>query len=295
MKIAIVGGSGFIGTHTARAMQQSGYDITVIDKCQPSIDVNYVRVDILDHDKCLQYIKGFDYVYHLAAISDADENRKDPIGSIAVNIQGLTNVLNSCVSNNIQRVIFSSSVWVYSAANVVDVDEETSLDINKVNHIYTASKLAGEALIRSFTNLYGLDHTILRYGIAYGPGQTAPTAIVQFMNNAINKEPMIIYGDGSYHRNFMYVTDHARGNICALKDAAKNQTINLEGPEPITINRVANTISNQFGSVEIKRKPARSGDYTGKIVCNEKSKALINWSPTVSFNEGIQLYKHELV
>ena len=139
----------------------------------------------------------------------------------------------------------------------------------------------------------GVNYTILRYGIAYGPQCHPDTILSKFMHNAINNKPLVVTGNGSIYRNFLNVADHSTGNLLALSPRANNQVINLEGPEKITLTRVAQRVKELHGDVEIVYTDKRSGDYTGKIVNKKKAVDLIGWQPQITFNQGTQeMYEH---
>jgi len=301
-KVAIIGGSGFIGTATCRELIAHGHQVTVMDLATPMFPVERVRYNIVtDATKYNQIFDAlstdkFDCVYMLAAISDACENVKQPLMAVNSNIVSLVNVLHAVSSLNIPRIIFSSTVWVYSVCDLVEVNEDSNLSITNSDHIYTTCKLTCEALIRHYHQIYNIQYTILRYGIAYGPGCHPDTIIAKFMTNAINNRPLVITGNGAIYRNFLNVKDHARGNVMALSPHAKNQIINLEGPEKITLVRVAERVRDLHGDVDILYTDQRSGDYTGKVVSNRKSKELIGWEPTISFDTGTDdMYKSLLL
>ncbi|MDE2291873.1 MAG: epimerase, partial [Elusimicrobia bacterium] len=97
-------------------------------------------------------------------------------------------------------------------------------------------------------------------------------------------------GDGSAWRNFVYVEDLALGNVAALKDAAKNQTFNLEGSERTTVRQIADKVKEAFPSADIRYVAARAGDLEPKRVSNKKAWDLLGWKPTVSFDEGADHY-----
>jgi UDP-glucose 4-epimerase len=290
-RVAVIGGRGFIGTATCRELTDAGCEVVVMDLKRPTIPVTGVEYKVVDVNSYIDTLQAlgsskFDYVYMLAAISDAYENVREPLKSININILGLTNVLQAVSVLKIPRIIFSSTVWVYSASELTYVNEDTDLNLTKSDHIYTTSKLTGEALVKHYHSITGINYTILRYGIAYGPGCHPDTVLSRFMTNAINNEPLVITGNGSIYRNFLNVKDHARGNMLAMNHSAKNQIINLEGPEKITLVRVAERVRDLHGDVDIVYTDQRSGDYTGKVVSNRKSKEILGWEPAVSFNDG---------
>lgn len=300
MNVAIVGGAGFIGRHTARELVSHGHTVSILDRnvsnCRnffSKAELQSIQImfcDALDYqmlESMLSYGKPFDAVYMLAAISDSKENLADIPYAVSTNIMSLTNTLEAANKLKIPRIIFSSTVWVYSIASNTNVDEESLLHINSSDHIYTTCKVTCEALVRNFCAVKDLDYTILRYGIAYGPGCHPDTIMFRFMTNAIKGVPLTITGDGNTSRNFLNVNDHAKGNYLALCDGAKNETINLEGPERITLTEVANRVKELHGGdVTIEHVGQRFGDYKGKVVDNGKAAAILGWKPTVDFKTG---------
>lgn len=297
-RVAIIGGSGFIGTQTCRELVSHEHHVTVMDlvkPCEPVEGVEYIITDATKYNQIYDMLSRdkFDYVYMFAAISDSNENVRDPLRSIDKNIVSLVNVLQCVTKLNIPRIIFSSTVWVYSVSNQIEVNEDTDLPINRCDHIYTTAKLTCEALIRNYNTMCGVNYTILRYGIAYGPGCHPDTVLSKFMHNAIQNKPLVITGGGDISRNFLNVKDHARGNRMAMSPNAVNQTINLEGPEKITIQMVADRVAELHGDIDIVHIDERVGDYKGKIVSNNKSYRLLNWRPAIDFKHGTKrMYEH---
>ena len=293
-KIAIIGGAGFIGTHTTSLLLNNNYDVIVIDKKENELlkhhskPFKYIKCDVTDknHLRTIMNDYKFDAVYMLAGISDSQENLKSLPDSLEQNIISLTNVLECVKDFNIKRIIFSSTVWVYSVSKATNVNETTNLPINKSNHIYTSNKLMCEQLIQHYHNLYDVNYTILRYGVAYGPGCHPSTILSQFITNAINNKKCIINGNGSVYRNFLYVTDHARANMAALNEKAKNKIINVDGNEKITLNCVAETVKKLNGKIKLEYNDKRAGEYKGKNVSNNRSRKLLNWSPKINFTTG---------
>ena len=297
MKIAIVGGSGFIGKHTACELIQHGHAVTIFDKVEPCFTEEYEKVNALNLEELnTAFCKhgSFDAVYMFAAISDSKENHIDIQHAINTNIMCLTNTLKICEDLKIPRIIFSSTVWVYSVSPREYVAEDSTLPINESGHIYTTCKLACESIVKNYCTVRDIDYTILRYGIAYGPGCHPDMILSKFISNALTGKPLTITGTGHTFRNFLYVTDHARGNRLALSDKAKNKTINLEGPEKITLIDVAARVTELHdGHTKVVYTNERHGDYRGKQVSNNKSRIILNWEPEVFFTEGSKkLYEH---
>ncbi len=292
MNIAVIGGSGFIGSHIVDKLLEHGHEVTVFDIMKPHRDdVRHVYIDVTNLSKtCVALAGGYDIAYMLAAMADVNDVYKNPVEACQVNILGVANVLEAARRSGILRIILASTVWVYEMAEGGERNEQTLFSPSKVTHVYTASKVAAELYCHACQKLYGQNFTILRYGIPYGPRARRGTVIATFVQRALKGEPLIIFGDGSQYRNFIYVEDLAEGNVAALKDVAVNQTYNLEGKRPVTIKEIAETVRNLVGDVVIDYKEARPGDYSGAIVSTEKAKKELGWEPKVDFEEGLRRY-----
>lgn len=295
MKIAITGGSGFIGSHIAEKLAEKGHSVSIIDLRKPHKigigGIRYVKADIREKKGMIDALKGAEYIYHLAAVSNVNEAKKDPINCYNTNVLGTMNVLEAARKNDAKRVIFASTVWVYSTSEKEKVDETTKIDISKSRHIYTSSKIAAEFAIQSCKKLYGLDFTILRYGIPYGPRARPETVIPIFVKNALEGKKITIFGDGKSYRNFVYVEDLAEGNVLAMKKKAENNVYNLDGAERVTIKWAVNAISRISGKKpEVGHAEAREEEYKGKHVSIKKAEEELGWKPKTRFDEGIRRY-----
>lgn len=292
MNILVTGGNGFIGSHVVNQLEKGGHSVVSYDLvAHPKGGPNQIQADILDIKKIGGALKGVDVVYHLAAFSNVNEAYNDPMNCIRVNSLGTLNVLEAARKNDVGRVVFASTVWVYANSNESNVNEETSFIVGGgKSHIYTSTKLAGEFHCFDYKDLYGQDFTILRYGIPYGPGAREAMLIPLFVKKAINGELLTIHGDGSQYRNFVHVSDLAKGNVLALSEKAKNNIYNLSGKEAITIKKVALTIKSVLGDVRVVYADSREGDYNGKNVSFKKAEEELGWKHNVPFLEGMKKY-----
>jgi len=292
VRVGVIGGAGFIGSHVVDKLLEAGHDVTVFDIMRPHRpDVRHVVADILDASRTTVALAGrYDALYLLAAVSDVNDVFHIPVESTQVNIMAVAHVLEAARRTGAGRVILASTTWVYALAEPDDVDEETPLHPDRVNHIYTASKLSAEMLCHAYHTLYGVDMTILRYGIPYGPRARLGTVLANFVSKALKGEPITIQGDGRQWRSLVAVEDLAIGNVAALQSAAKNETYNLDGPERVEIRRVAEKVRQFFPELEIQYADGRRGDLPPKVVSSQKAFAHLGWKPQIGFEEGAERY-----
>ena len=169
-----------------------------------------------------------------------------------------------------------------------EVDEDTPL--GSPTHLYTSTKLVGEYYCKAYSELYGLETTVLRYGIPYGPRSRPAEVIPIFVRRALEKQPITIQGDGLQFRKFIYVEDVAEGNVLALKPQAANKTYNLEGNEKVSIKELAEIVKRIIGDVDIQYTEGRPGDFEGKEISNLRAAKDLDWHPKVAVEEGIRRY-----
>ena len=287
--VMVTGGSGFIGSHVVDRLVERGHRVRVFDMILPQRqDVEYYQGSLLDLEELRMGMAGVDAVFHLAAVANVNSVFEEPIYSESINTRGTINVLEAARYNGVKRVIYGSTTWVYGNVQADEVDEDTPL--GAPDHLYTATKLVSEYYCKSYSELYGLPTTILRYGIPYGPRARAAGVIPIFVRKALAGEALTIAGDGLQFRNFIYVEDLAEGNVLALNPAARNQIYNLDGPDRVSIIQIAETVQKILGDVEITRVEGRPGDFGGQTISCEKANAELGWTPEVSFEEGLRRY-----
>ncbi len=291
MKVLVTGGSGFIGSHVVDKLKDNGIDVRIYDMVLPTFrkDIEFYQGSLLDLESLGMALMGIDAVYHLAAIADVKDVFERPHYAESVNVRGTINVLEAARRAGVKRVIYASTIWVYSDAIPENVDENTPLPAP--SHLYTATKLASEYYCQAYAKLYGMGVTILRYGIPYGPRARGGAVVPIFVNKILKGEPLTIAGDGSQYRRFVYVEDLAEGNVLALKSIAKNKIYNLDGREKITIRQIVDTAQKITGiSAKTETIPSRPGDFGGKIVSSELARKELGWEPKTSFEQGLKKY-----
>ena len=271
-------------------LREAGIGVRVYDIAPPTFrqDIEFYEGSILDLESLRTALDNVDAVMHLAAVADVKDVFADPHYAESVNVRGTNNVLEAMRLSGKKRVVYGSTVWVYDGADGAVVDETTALQAPA--HFYTATKLAGEYYCRSYAGLYGLETTILRYGIPYGPRARAGAVIPTLVRKALNGEPLTLAGDGSQFREFVYVEDLAEGNVLALTSRSKNRIYNLDGTEKVTIRRIVDAIQNVLGPCQIEHVSARPGDFSGKEISSRRAEEELGWTARTSFEDGLRRY-----
>jgi len=286
--ILVTGGSGFIGSHVVDKLIDQGFTVEVLDKVKPlRDDVKWFQGDLTDDQDALLACKDVEVVFHLGAVSDVKIALSSPETCLKVNENGTLTLLKAAVAREVERVVLASTTWVYGKANGV-VDENTP--ISMPDHIYTKSKVGQEHIVYSWHKQFGLPYTILRYDIPYGPRMRSNMAIAAFVQKALRREPITVFGNGDQGRCFIFVEDLAEGNVAALKASGKNEVFNLAGDQYVTINQVVDVLKETFEGIEVKHEDVRSNDFKGVVVSIEKAKRLLGWNPKTSFREGLHKY-----
>jgi UDP-glucose 4-epimerase len=222
-------------------------------------------------------------------MADVNDVQADPAGAETANARATLAVLEAARRVGVKRVVYGSTIWVYSDVPETAVCEETRL--SPPAHLYTATKLAGELYCRSYAELYGIEYTVLRFGIPYGPRARDATVLAAFTRKALEGEALTVAGSGDQTRRFVYVEDLADGVVRALEEpAAANRVYNLAGTETTTILEIAQAVRDLVGDAEIVHTPARAGDFGGKEVSSERALAELGWEPATPFREGARRY-----
>jgi UDP-glucose 4-epimerase len=305
-KILVIGGAGFIGSHVvAELLKEDIGEVIIYDNfargkltnIAPYLADDRCHIyphggDIRDIDLLNNAMHGVDAVVHLAAMWLL--HCKDfPRTAFHVNIEGTFNVLEACVNNNIQRLVYSSSASVYGDAVAVPMTEEHPLN-NR--NFYGATKIAGEAMCRAFHDRYGLSYVGLRYMNVYGAHQdqtAAYTGVIPIMLNKIDaNEPPTINGDGSQAYDFISVQDTARCNVLALKSEAVDEFYNVGTGVQTSIKELCDLILHLTGSnLEVTYKPYSADDarrlVQNRIGCPKKAQQDLGFVYQDSLTDGL--------
>lgn len=302
-KVLVIGGAGLIGSHVVdELIKEDVEEITIFDNfTRGTLDniedalkddrVNIFKLggDVLHTDILNQAVKGKDYVFHLAALWLL-HCHDFPKSAFHVNIEGTFNVLEACVANNVKKLIYSSSASVYGDAVELPMTEDHPYN-NKT--FYGATKIAGEHMCRSYHHRYNLDYNGLRYMNVYGARQdykgTYIAVIMKILDRLDQGLPPIVYGDGSQSYDFIYVSDVARANVCAMKSDATDTFYNVGSGVQTSIKELTEMILEITGSdLEIQYEPAGQTFVTNRIGDPENAIKDIDFKYKVELREGLE-------
>lgn len=289
-KFLVIGGAGFIGSHVVEELLKHDVGAVVIYDNFARGKFEYIE-EFLKDPRCSFYenggdiretdilndaVAGMDGVFHLAAMWLL--HCKDyPRTAFDVNIQGTFNVLEACVKNNIERLVYSSSASVYGDAVDVPMTEEHPFN-NK--NFYGATKIASEAMCRATHDRFGLDYVGLRYMNVYGPHQdqtAAYTGVVPIMLNKIDaNESPVINGDGSQAYDFISVQDVARCNVLSMQSDATDEFYNVGSGVQTSIKELCDLILElKESDLKVTYKPYSEEDarrmVQNRIGCPKKA------------------------
>ncbi len=290
-RVLVTGGSGFIGSHVVDKLADAGFEPRIYD-LRPSPhhepgSVDTVVGDLFDGEALRAAMEGCVAVVHLAAYADVGIVAEQPVDAEECNSRGTLAVLEAARAAG-TRVVYGSTIWVYGASGEGVIDEDSPIGLP--DHLYTASKLAGEMYCTSYAELYDVPCVILRFGIPYGP-RARPSAVIPiFVSKALAGEPLTISGDGLQTRRFIYVEDLAEGVVAAVDAGADGRIYNLAGDETVTIRELADTVSELVGDREIVHTPGRSGDFGGAVISNERAAGELGWRASTPLREGVRRY-----
>ncbi len=293
MKILVVGGAGFIGSHLVDALVERGDTVEIIDNLSGG-KIENVNVKAVLHQKDIRNLediapifKGMDYVFHLAALPRVPYSIEHPIETNETNVIGTLNVLVAARDAGVKKVIYSASSSAYGDQPIMPLQEDMAPHPKSP---YGLQKYIGELYARVFSEVYGLPTVCLRYFNVYGSRYNAEGAyalvIGKFIEQRKRGEEMTITGDGLQSRDFTHVRDVVRANILAMeKEVSGGEVFNIGAGHNVTIKEIAEMIGGPIKHIESRLEPKAS------LADNSKAGQILGWIPEVDIKEGVDELK----
>ena len=290
MKILVTGSAGFIGFHTSKQLLDSGYDVIGLDSLNNYYDINLKK----DRLKILQEYDGFTFykidlknqgeveslfkkespqrVIHLAAQAGVRYSIEHPQIYIQSNIIGTFNILEGCRHNQVEHLVYASSSSVYglNTKYPFSVHDQSSHPVS----LYGATKISNELMAHSYSHLYKLPTTGLRFFTVYGPWGRPDMAYFLFTKSILASEPIDLYNQGNMTRDFTYIEDIVEG-VCRIIQKIPEPNPNWPGPDPDPASSTAPYRLYNIGS----NQPIQLMDYVQEIEKNLGMKAKLNLMP----------------
>jgi len=240
MKSIVIGGSGFLGSHVADALSNAGHEVTVFDQRESrflNAGQNMVVGNLLDQDQVRNAIKDCQYVFHFAGIADIHEAQERPVDTVRYNVLGTTFVLDACREFGIKRLVYASTVYIYS----------------EHGSFYRSSKQASELLIENYKKIYDVNYTVLRFGSLYGRRANKFNFIRSIIHQALLEGKISRGGDGEEIRDYINVIDAAQACVDILEEEFANSYIMLTGIQTIKIKDLLKMIAEMLNDeIEIE-------------------------------------------
>ena len=293
--ILVTGGAGFIGSHVVDALIAAGHQVTVVDNLATGNRENlnpkakFFPVDIRSDEVADIFAETRpSVVCHLAAQMVVQYSVERPIEDADINIIGSLNILQNCVACGVDKIVFASSAGaIYGQPDHLPVSEDY---VPQPACHYGVSKLAVEHYVRLYNALYGLQYTILRFANVFGPrqnphGKAGLTAILTGM--MLEGRRPILYGYGKPLREYVYVSDIARGVLLALS-AGAGHVLNLGAGQAVSVLEIFRLLQDLLGyDDEPIMKPLRPGEIQQIYTSNARAGDVLGWKPEVGLREGL--------
>ena len=323
MKILVTGAAGFIGYNLVQSLLMDDHEIIGLDNFNSYYDVNLKRarinninhtqfslleIDLVDKKNLISLFEknDFDVVVNLAAQAGVRYSLTNPEKYIESNIIGFTNILEACRHNEIANLVYASSSSVYGMNFDVPFDEDHSVD-HPVS-LYAATKRSNELMAHTYSHLFNLPTTGLRFFTVYGPWGRPDMALFLFTKAILDGEPIQVFNDGKMIRDFTYIDDIVsgikgailnpskanEGNITKLQSSTSSapyRIFNLGNNQPVTLENFINAIEVSTGKKAIKEYlPMQPGDVQKTFANIDKAGECLGFVPSTSIEEGVKKF-----
>lgn len=293
-RVLITGGAGFIGVHLADHLARTGsYDVTVFDNESlghrgnlENDQVRFVKGDVRSRADLRAALEGQDAVVHLAAATRVMESISDPADNFENNVVGTFNLLEECRALGIGRIVAAST----GGAIVGDVPPPVHERMApQPASPYGASKLMLEGYLSAYAQSYDLSSCALRFSNIYGPRSFHKGSVVaHFFKRILAGEPLVVYGDGSQTRDFLYVGDLVEGIRAAIESDAVG-SFQLGSGKPTTVDELLELIRSATGrELDVQYVDFRAGEVRQTWCEIDKARQSLGFDPRTSLDEGVR-------
>ena len=311
MRILITGAAGFIGSALSLLVENDGFEVFGIDNLNtyynPKLKLDrlkrlkkttFYETDITDYSSIEKLFKSIqpDIIVNLAAQAGVRYSIENPKAYLDSNMVGFFNILDLSKKYGVKHLIYASSSSVYGASNKMPLNESEKND-SPLN-IYAASKKSNELMAYSYSSLFKIQTTGLRFFTVYGPWDRPDMALTKFSQKITSGKSIDVYSNGEHKRDFTFIEDITDGIYKVIKDKTiikreLAEVFNIGSGRPIELSYFISLIEKNFG-IKANKKflPAQPGDMKDTFADISKIKSLYGWEPKMNIEKGIEKYAH---
>ncbi|MGN5594077.1 NAD-dependent epimerase [Stutzerimonas nitrititolerans] len=309
MKYLITGAAGFIGMHTAKRLLEQGEEVVGLDNLNdyydpalkeyrlaqltPYPNFRFVKMDLADRAGMAELfnVEQFTHVIHLAAQAGVRYSLENPFAYVDSNLVGTMTVLEGCRHNPVQHLVYASSSSVYGMNAKVPFSETDQVD-NPVS-LYAATKKANELMAHSYSKLYKIPTTGLRFFTVYGPAGRPDMAPWLFTEAILKGEPINVFNHGKMQRDFTYIDDIVEGIVRVQQTPPEGEIpyglFNIGNNQPIQLSRFIETIESACGKKAEKiLLPMQPGDVERTYADTDRLEAAVAYKPEMDIDVGMK-------
>nr|WP_245365593.1 NAD-dependent epimerase/dehydratase family protein [Neorhizobium galegae] len=297
----VLGGSGFIGSHLVDELLKRGLQVRCFDRphVKPvsalhlgNANFELCEGDFVSEADIARALDGCDICFHLVSTTLPQSSNADPVFDVESNVMGSVRLLHQAVKHGLKKIVFvSSGGTVYGIPKEVPIRETHPTDPLSS---YGITKLAIEKYLHLHKVLHGLDYTILRLANPYGERQrinASQGAVAVFLGKVLRGETVEIWGDGSVVRDYIHIADVVDALVTAAGFSGNEHIFNIGSGRGHSLNELLDAIEAATGrKAERRYLPGRPFDVPTSVLCIERARQALGWSPKVGFEEGLRRF-----